>query len=294
LFLMTAAAGADPIAHGQDIRPEMVGPAAAGYTSLVPARGGVIRDGESYPFARLVERSAEYDGLKVAGPHLLIERAAFSDSLDIYARRPVVLRGSVVRLTHGAHSAIQARPGSGPLYILWSDVGGAGDASIGTALKLRSKGGVVWRSHISRAADAIQISGTGIHIGETLIGDLTSRPGDHNDAVQILPGASRITIDRCRIVNPHPQTSCIFNQGNDIAVESSYLAGGGWVIYGGAGRNGQGGKNARGVKILNNVFGLDFHPKSGNFGVVTYWNAEPDAQNEWSGNTYSDGRSATP
>lgn len=276
--------------HGEAITAEGVGPGAAGYGSLKAYAGTTIKDGNAYPFAREIAASATYDGFDIDGPHLLIEGAAFSSSLDIYTARTVVLRGVSIRPAAHAHIALLVREGAGDVYVLWSDVGAAGSNGIGAAIALRGRHAAVHRSLISKAADGVQISASGVMVAENLIETRAASPGDHNDAIQLLGSPKHITIARNKILNRNPQTSCLYLAGEHIDVRSNYLSGGGWTIYGGASNNGKGGAGTSDVAVTDTIFGRDFFEKSGSFGPVTYW----DKANVWRDNRFSDGVTITP
>jgi hypothetical protein len=273
------------IRHGKDVSSASVGPAAAGYRVLGRHPGAVLKDGGAYPFAKVVGTRAAYDGFAIDGPHLLIEGAAIEGGLDIYTTKPVVLRGSSVRAVKDGLWSIHQRPGAGPLYLLWSEAGGGRSARVGIGLLLRSEGAVIFRSHISGVLDGLRLTGHGYRISQSLIDGLVTRPGDHNDGIQTSPKARDITIERSRIMNQNPQTSSLLIRGSDIRLRDSYLAGGGWTLYGGASGNGHGGPSSSGLSVTGNIFGRDYFPKSGRFGPVTYWSAT----SQWSGNTYDDG-----
>lgn len=271
--------------HGEAITAEGVGPGAAGYDTLKAYDGTTIKDGNSYPFAREIAGSATYDGFEIEGPHLLIEAAAFSSSLDIYTTRTVVLRGVSIRPKAHSHIALLVRAGAGDVYTLWSDIGAARGNTVGAAIALRGGNAAVYRSLISKAADGISISASGVKIAENLIETQVASPGDHNDAIQLLGVPQHITIARNKILNRNPQTSCLYLLGQHIDVQSNYLSGGGWTIYGGASNNGKGGPGASDVSVTDTIFGRDFFEKSGNFGPVTYWNKD----HNWRDNRFSDG-----
>ncbi|MEQ1577659.1 MAG: hypothetical protein ABL894_08400 [Hyphomicrobium sp.] len=286
------------ITHGIDITKTAVGPIAGGYKldERAPAfDGGEIKAGLVPNYARLIANSASYDGLIVPGPHLLIENVTIQTALDIYTPLPVVLRGVNVHVLAGGHWAIHTRPGSGPLYVLWSRIGGSfmfdgPTFEVATGLLLRGGPAQIYRSHITLAGDGIHADSANITMTENLIDGLVAREGSHNDAIQMAPQARGIAIERNRIQNVNPQTSCIYNAGSDIAIRDNYLAGGGWVIYGGAKDNGHGGDGARNVTATGNILGFDHFAKSGNFGPVAYW----DQTYSWSDNQFSDGQEIKP
>ena len=291
------------IVHGEDIRGDRVGPAAGGYGKLKgPFAGTAIRDGVAYPFARQVSSAAIYDGFEVPGPHILIEGARFDGPLDIYATQSVVLRGVSVRTSKAGHWAIHTRPEAGPFYMLWSDAGAAKTDgapldktfALERALYLRSDRTVVHRSRISKASDGIQIHAPNALVSESLIDELTFWTGDHNDGIQMLGRGSHARILRNRIINRNAQTSCLNLMGDGNRVEDNFLAGGGWVIYGGANDNGHRPRVAKGNVVTGNRFARLPFAKGGSFGPVAYWDKTGGAGNVWERNRFSDGQPITP
>lgn len=298
-FLSAQPSRAEPnvaatVAHGSDINDKNVGPAAIGSkaeTLITDKATGTIKAGQIPSYARLVPDATSYDGISVPGPHLLIENITLEFPLDIYTPLPVVMRGVYILVRAGGHWGVHTRPGSGPVYVLWSQIGG-GAFEVQTGLMLRGGPAIIYRSRIKLAGDGIHADTPNIRIEENLIDGLVARQGSHNDAIQIAPGIENVVIGRNRILNSNPQTSCIFNEGNNVTIEDNYLSGGGWVIYGGAASNGhrKDGGGSKGVSVSGNVFGLDTFAKSGNFGVVAYW----DRANFWNNNRFSDGRAVEP
>lgn len=287
------------VAHGEEITAAQVGPAAGGFTALKPAAGGTIKRREDAAAGQWIDHSASYDGFDVPAGHLLIEGVAFAASLDISAPFPVVLRGVSVRLSKASPWAILMRPESGGLYVLWSDVGGSEDMvrnpqPIDTALDLRGAPAAVFNSRFSRALDGLHISGGQTRVEQNLIDELLTFPGSHNDGIQLLGRPSDVTIHKNRIVNRHPQTSCINLLGIRLKVSRNYLAGGGWTLYGGARNNGHGG-DARGpVTVSDNIFARDVFAKSGHFGPVAYWDKSGAPGWVWRDNHFSDGVAISP
>ncbi len=305
VFVTLMCAGAvlaAPIKHGREIEAANTGPAAAGYRDLQPADGGEIKDGRTYAFARAVAQTAIYDGYEVKGPHLLIEGVAFTRPLDIAISQPLVMRGVSVRVAPDAPWTILIRPQAGPVYLLWSDAGGAlvDQSADGTskatpsALQLRGDNATVFRSHLSHTGDGIDVSGQHVNISETLIDDLATFQGSHNDGIQLAETAADVQIARAKIKNANPQTSCIYVLGDGVTITDSYVAGGGWTLYGGAKNNGHGGKGASHVAVKGTIFGREFSHKSGHFGSVTYWDRDHALGNIWSGNSFDDGRPIAP
>lgn len=287
------------VAHGEDITPAKVGPAAAGYTKLKTFAGGQINQKKNYHFGTWIDRATSYDDFDVPAGHLLIEGVAFTSSLDVSAPFPVVLRGVSVRLSQASPWAILMRPTSGGLYVLWSEAGGSEDMvlnpkPIDVALDLRGTPAAVYHSSFSRALDGLHISGGQTHVEQNLIDDLLTFPQSHNDGIQLLGRPDDVTIHKNRIVNRHPQTSCVNLLGTRLKVTRNYLAGGGWTLYGGANNNGHGGEAGGPVTVSGNIFGRDVFAKSGHFGPVAYWDKGAVSRGLWEHNRFSDGTAITP
>lgn len=288
-----------PIAGARDITASKVGPSAGGFAPAEvenTGQGLEIRANKVPAFARVINHREIYDGAAVGGPHLLIESVKIHSALDIYTPLPVVIRGAEISVAGGPW-ALHMRPGSGPLYVSWSRIGGSAEGEakqqVQTAIIIRGSPARIYRSHLSIAGDAIHADAPHVLIAENLIDGLVSFKDSHNDAIQIAPGVEDVVIRRNHILNQNPQTSCIFNEGSKVKIEDNYLAGGGWVIYGGAASNGhrKDGVGSTGVRVAGNVFGADFFPKSGNFGPLAYWSQGADGANIWRDNHFADGRS---
>lgn len=291
-----AAQKAGAVRHGQELTPALVGPQAAGIAPSQNHPATTIKDDTTRPFLRRIMSAATYDGFSVAGPHLLIEGVAFSGPIDIYARLPVVLRGVSIKIEGASYWGVLSRAEAGPLYLLWSEVSGGkpGGPGIQRGLYLMSAGSVVYRSHIRQSADGIQVIAPRIRIIETLISDLTTWAGEHNDGIQLLGRGDRLTLQRNRIVNPHPQTSALLLQGGGHVIEDNLLAGGGWTVYGGATRKDPAVPSARDIRFVGNVFGQDRNPRSGYFGPVTDWDGSAASANVWHDNRFADGHPINP
>lgn len=72
----------------------------------------------------------------------------------------------------------------------------------------------------------------------------------------------------------------------NTTVQNNWLAGGAYVLYGGS-------KGATNVKILDNVFSTQFHPKGGIYGFATAFDRNGSG-NEWSNNRTSEGAVVQP
>ena len=121
-------------------------------------------------------------------------------------------------------------------------------------------------------------------------------PGDHIDGI-FDPGTTHsLMISYNTILNGLGQTAAISLDasvtGQMVAnktVVDNLLGGGGYVIYGGAARNGR----ISHVVIKDNRFSQAYFPKSGQYGPVAYF-ATRGTGNAWAGNIWdSTGRTVT-
>lgn len=278
-----------PIAHGREVLADRIGPEAAGARPVRIWPGAVITDSAVPAYARRVADAARYDGFDVPGPHLLIENGVIEGALDLGTSLPVVLRHVLVEAREPRPWHVLVRPGSGPVHVLWSDIGGAmrrrsASPHVGVALALRGDGARVFRSRVGAAADGVQIGGRDIRIVECRIDGLLTMPGDHNDAIQLFAPARDVAIERSLIDNAHAQTSAIAVLGQNVSIADNWLAGGGWTLYGGAAKPGSQDAAATGVRVTGNVFSRSRFAKVGSFGPVTYWAAPPGSGNVWRDN----------
>lgn len=280
------------LAHGRDVSADRVGPAAGGFTVSRKVSVAVIDDSESQPFVRRIEETASYDGFEVPGPHLLVEDVAFTGAVEIASRLPLVMRGVRVRPAKDSLWAIRTRPQAGPVFLMWADAGGGAGARTGIAVMLQADHATIYRSHVSETGDGLRLAGADYSVVETLIDGLIARPRDHTDGIQTSPRASGILIERSRILNRNPQTSCLLHAGRELVVRDSYFAGGGWTVYGGGARVQVGGPSAARMAVTGNVFGTDYFPRSGRFGPVTGWAGTPGST--WEHNALGDGQSIEP
>lgn len=284
------------IAHGIEITRAQVGPAALGSRARPEHPGGEIRDNRAYAFVREISTGATYDGHRIEGPHRLIENVVLTSPVDVYATLPVIFRGVSIWTRAAAPWALHTRPGAGPVHFHWSEAGAAATAglvldasrALDRALYLRSDNVTVHRSHLTRTADGLQIHAAGARVVETLIDELLTWPGQHNDGIQILGQGRDALIVRNRIVNQNPQTSCLNISGRNIRILDNYLSGGGWTIYGGAQIKGYVAGLRQDVVVTGNLFGREHFAKGGHFGVVAYWDGRAGG-NVWLQNQFVNG-----
>jgi hypothetical protein len=143
------------------------------------------------------------------------------------------------------------------------------------------------RLDVSGGEDGVRLSDGNVLV-DSYIHDQAGGSDSHFDAVTA-DGYRGWRIEHNTILNPHAQTACVWVGDPRYApseglLTRNYLAGGGYCIYGGPGIG-------EGIRVTDNVFGYDYWPKVGYWGVAAYW--DPNG-NTWSGNTTTDGTPVTP
>lgn len=277
----------------------MVGPEAIGFTSLDQYSGDVVvNDATSAAYIQQITASATYDGFTVSGPHLLIQGVETGGLLDIYATQPVIIRGCRIR-TSGGYWAVHVRSGAGPVYLLFSDVGGA-SATSGASEGIEpdnSGHNVFFRNHVSYSQDGFSIGSQNDQILENYVETFWLAVGAHNDGIQAAGNNDGSVVARNKIILNNGETGAI-NLGSwggavaqYVTIDSNYLAGGGWTFYGGS--DGSANPATNHVVVTNNVFGFDVFPTVGSYGVgPAYWYS--GNSNVWTNNTEADGTPVTP
>jgi hypothetical protein len=153
-----------------------------------------------------------------------------------------------------------------------------------TASLAASRGG----SFVARRVDAFG-SEDGVRLADdctlsaSYVHDLRGGDGRHNDGVTA-DGYDDWSITGNTIFNSHAQTAAVWVGdrrfgGSSGLLAGNLLAGGGFVVYAGPGRD-------RGVRVRDNAFSTRFWPHSGLWGLVYDW--DPSG-NTWAGNTWADG-----
>ncbi len=128
-------------------------------------------------------------------------------------------------------------------------------------------------------------------IQDCWIHGLVNNGGSHNEDLYIGTG-HHIRIIHNTLENEQPQTATIFIKTDfgpidDILIEQNLLAGGGYMVYGGAtGPHGA----ATAIRVIDNTFSRRFFARGGRFGVRAAW--PHTAGTAWSGNHWEDGTSA--
>ncbi len=157
-----------------------------------------------------------------------------------------------------------------------------------------STGMVIKDNNIFDFKTAIQIS-TGLVDGN-YIHDPGYLDGDHTNGFYVNGGTEPLTIENNTVFDSLNETDAINldagKAGVPVAnktIENNFLAGGAYTIYGGTAPN----NPTSNIVIKGNRFGQQFHPRSGQYGPVAYFDATAKG-NVWSGNFWdTTGRTAS-
>ncbi len=281
---------ANSVAHGSDLTPAMVGPAAIGITSFTKIAGGGLYDNNGTSFGVNVPDTAVYDGVIVQGPHLLIQGKEMS-LLDIYSSKKIVIRGSKIRGTSYWNINIR-QTATGGIYIMHNDLGGLSETNFGSkAMSVGAANVHIYRNYVSYSIDGINLMVDNVTMIENYMHNFSGDATAHYDGITNYGGEDNITILRNKILLNKSDTGAL-NIGagdgsiSDWIVDSNYIAGGGYTCYCGGESNGNTTTN---FKFTNNIFGYDFFAKVGHWGPVT-WEAPKVRGNVYQGNKYSNGQ----
>lgn len=274
-------------------------PAALKGPCASPAACGFPDAGSTGPRIGLTAHSGNLelrtDGQVISGWDL-------TGSLDIYANNVTVIDS---RITSSNWWGVNLRAGYSGLRVLHSTVTGVpgkGPDNGGEDYAVSNMGGssleVGW-NNISVFVNAISMGQGNIH--DNYVHDISpfiNADGQwaHTDAV-ISDGGNTglLTVRHNTLLNPtdaaHGASASIglYADTGSVAnsvVDGNWLAGGAYALYGG-------GPGAHGIQVTNNVFSSQYHPGSGVYGAVAYWNAG-GAGNTWSNNRMSDGTPVSP
>ena len=132
---------------------------------------------------------------------------------------------------------------------------------------------VISDNNISAFKTAIQIS-SGLVDGN-YIHDPGYIAGDHTNGIYTNGGTEPLTIENNTIFDGLNQTDAINldagSTGVPVAnktVEGNFLAGGAYTVYGGTAPS----NTTSNIVIKNNRFGQQYHPASGQYGPIAYFN----------------------
>jgi hypothetical protein len=199
------------------------------------------------------------------------------------------------RFIVGGEWAIIQREGADGLTVQDSEIRGNGSDRLQHAIFNQGGDIRILRNDMSIASDPISTS-QGL-IQDNYLHDPIYFDGDHTDMIQSNsgpPSGRQLVIRHNTVINTLDQTAAIalfqdFGVQHSAVIENNLLAGGGYALYGGAGKMG----TAHNIKVIDNVFSREVYKSSGAFGPVAYWDKNGSG-NVWEGNVFDDGKAVNP
>jgi hypothetical protein len=230
--------------------------------------------------------------LTVRGSIVVRSRGAVLSNLDVRGdivvqADNVTIRNTRVVNTGNAEWGILQRQRVTGLTVQDSEVRGNGRDRMGVGIL--NQGGLVTirRVDVSVVSHGIDTS-QGL-IEDSYLHDAKEFPGDHVDMIASFvgpaPGTS-LVVRHNTVFNNIGQTAAValfqdFGLTHDALVENNLLAGGGYTVYGGAGKFGA----THNIRIVNNVFSRRHFRKGGFYGWAAHWDRSGRG-NEWRGNVW--------
>lgn len=256
-------------------------------TTMPPSTGGFpgasntgVPSGKSLQQSnsvRVTKDGAVIDGLEVHG------------EINVQADN-VTIRNTRLAAEPGDWGIIQRKGYSG-LKVEDSEIFGNGTQR--TQFAILNQGGdlTVRRVDIHTISNGI-LTEQGL-IEDSYLHDPVYYSGDHTDMIMCTsgpPSGATLVIRGNTVINTLQQTGAValfqdFGVVRNVTVEGNFLAGGGYSLYGGAGKKG----TSSNIKVVGNVFSRDVWAKGGYYGPVAYWD-ENGSGNEWKGNVWEDGK----
>ncbi|MFG1879468.1 hypothetical protein ACGFIV_32000 [Sphaerisporangium sp. NPDC049003] len=228
--------------------------------------------------------------LKKVGEVTVMKPGAIVENLEVHGKLNIKADNVTVRnvrvIGEGDWSIIQAEGASGAVV---EDCEISGDGVVKAQWGVLNQGGdiTVRRANIHTVSNSV---GTdhGL-IEDSYMHDFKEYPGDHVTGPQINGSPQKgltLTIRHNTILNQIAQTSAIsiyqdFSRAHDVLIERNLLGGGGYAIYGGAGKFG----TPTDIRIIGNVFTRRLFPKGGFWGPLTYFDTKGKG-NRFEGNVW--------
>lgn len=113
-------------------------------------------------------------------------------------------------------------------------------------------------------------------------------PEEHYEDIYYGGGSGQLTVHHDTMLNPQDQTAVVFasvdfGDQTQLTITDNLMAGGGYMIYGGA--SGGGGKVLGPVTVTGNRFSRIYYRNGGSYGVDAYFNKSVTT---WSGNCWDE------
>ncbi|WP_433181487.1 hypothetical protein [Actinoallomurus sp. CA-150999] len=219
---------------------------------------------------------------------------AVLDGLEVHGDIVVLARNVTIRncrvIGAGDWAILQRmEAGSGGLTVEDTEISGGGGRPLEFGVLNFAGGLTVRRVNVHAMMSAVQTS-QGL-IEDSYFHDPKDFPGAHVTLVASGSGprpGMTFVVRHNAILNPGGQTAAValyqdFGLNHDVTVQGNLLAGGGYTVYGGAGKYGR----PHHIRFVGNVFSRRYFRKGGAFGWGTTWDGSGPG-NQWKDNTWED------
>lgn len=263
------------------------GPAAAGYTNLVPTAGATI-EGTPYPSWMVEQADGSY----------LVEGRAFTSPVSCYVANTKFV-GCSWLFGGNPNSNIPFQFRAGGCTLSYCEVGGLTDTAADRACYcIYVQTDLAWNvdhCNVHTFQHGINGGGNNGTVTNSYFHDPLYYTGDHTNCIYLYGDNTHIHIEGNTFLNQLTENSCIaqFQDGagpiTDLLISNNLIAGGGYSLYLGNYGNGA----ITDMVVENNQFSTRFYADCGYYGIKAYaptFNAGNG--NVWSGNTWADGPNA--
>jgi hypothetical protein len=285
--------------------PSAVSPSASTSASVSPSASGSKSAGpKAGPAAPTGFPGAGNTGvpggksLKASGGIRVTKSGTVIDSMDVKGDISVEANNVTIkntRVTNNGFWGIIQRGGASGLTVVDSEIRGNGRDQL--EYGITNQGGMITVQRTEVSVVSNHISTTVGLIADNYLHSPKYFSGDHIDGIESTsgPGSGTLIIRHNTVIINYDQTSCIalfqdFGLQHDAVIEGNLLAGGGYSLYGGAGKYG----TSRNIRVVNNRFSRQVYPKGGSFGPVAHYDGNGSG-NVWQGNAWLEsGEPVTP
>lgn len=261
------------------------GPAAAGFTSLVPTQGGTINTPPSWM-------------VKQPDGSYLVSGRQFNSPVNCYVPNVTFLGCKWVFGGSNPASSLLFQVRAANTYLKYCELAGLASPTSGRATDcvfVQTTG--FWsvdHCNLYNFGNAAVNGGNNGQVVDSYIHDPVYYAGDHTQNIYIWGNNKDFLVDHCTLLNQLSQNSAFsqFQDGagpiDNVVIQNSLIGGGGYTLY-----LGNYGKGAiTNMVIRNNQFTTRYFPGVGYWGLRAYapvFNANDGSGNIWTGNTYADG-----
>lgn len=218
-------------------------------------------------------------GMTITTPGTVVSGLHITGAVSINANN-VTLTDDLIENSATNSYAVYVKPGVSGALIEHSTIRGENSGSNAIEYGILNGGSGTVGNDLSLTNCTECYAGPGT-IENSFLNVSATIPGSHYEDTYYGGGNGPLTIQHDTMLNPQPQTACVytysdFGQVRGLTLSDNLMAGGGYTIYGG-------GSTASTVSITGNRFSNLYYPNSGNFGLDAYmnWNSTT-----WSGNMW--------